>query len=93
MKIKSEEIDRIVDLVLANLKNKKLVSFKAPEEKVRQRMIEIFMQNLEQEDRLDGEVEEILKKFEREISSGQIDYRKMFQKIKNQLAKERNFIL
>jgi len=93
MKLKPEEIDRIVTLVLDNLNNKKLVNFKADRDTVHSRMVDIFTHNLEEEEKLNEDVEEILQKFEKEIDSGQIDPRKMFNKIKTQLAKERNFIL
>ncbi len=93
MRLKEEEISKIIDKVLENLKNKNLITIKASEDDVRRKMVGSFTQNLTQEDKLDEEVEEILKKFQRQIDSGQVDYRKMFMKVKNQLAKDRNFIL
>lgn len=93
MRLKEEEITRIIANVLKNLKDKKLVTFKAPEDKVKNTMVDIFRNNLEQEDRLDEEVEEILKKFQDQIDSGQVDYRKMFYKVKKELARERNIVL
>ena len=93
MRVKPEEIDRIVKGILANLKKKNLIVFKAKEEEIKQQMINIFIKNLEEEKKLDQDAEEILKKFQSQIDSGQVDYRKMFLKVKNQLAKERKFVL
>jgi hypothetical protein len=45
------------------------------------------------EDRLNLEVRELMKKYEREIESGQVDPQKMFVMIKKQLVKERGIIL
>ncbi|MBI5853646.1 MAG: DUF507 family protein [Nitrospirae bacterium] len=45
------------------------------------------------EDRLNVEVRELMKKYEREIDQGQVDYQKMFVMIKKQLVKDRGIIL
>ncbi len=45
------------------------------------------------EDRLNLEVRELMKKYEREIESGQVDSQKMFVMIKKQLVKDRGIIL
>lgn len=45
------------------------------------------------EDRLNVEVRELMKKYEREIESGQVDSQKMFVMIKKQLVKDRGIIL
>jgi hypothetical protein len=43
--------------------------------------------------RLNEEVERILKAYESQIDKGNIDYRKMFQMTKKQLARDRGIIL
>jgi uncharacterized protein len=93
MRVKPEEIERIVGNILSNLKKKNLIVFKTKEDTVKDLMMRIFMGNLEEEAKLDLAVEEILKKFQSEIDSGKVDYRKMFQKVKVQLAKEKKFVL
>ena len=45
------------------------------------------------EDRLNGEVRQLLKAYEREIETGQVDYQKMFTMIKQKLVRERGIIL
>ncbi len=56
--------------------------------------IEVLMtQELEVEDRLNDEVREILKKFEGEIESGRMDYRRLFDMTKQKLIRERNLII
>ena len=45
------------------------------------------------EDRLNGEVRQLLKAYEREIEAGQVDYQKMFTMIKQKLVRERGIIL
>jgi len=48
---------------------------------------------LEIEDRLNDEVREILKQFDKEIESGRLDYRKLFDMTKQKLIRERNIIV
>lgn len=48
---------------------------------------------LQVEDRLNADVREMLKQFEREFSEGRADYQKMFTMVKQKLIKERGLIL
>lgn len=45
------------------------------------------------EDRVNAEVRQMLKVYEKEIERGQVDYQKMFQKVKQKLVRERGIIL
>lgn len=45
------------------------------------------------EDRLNAEVRQVLKTYERQIEQGQVDYQKMFLMIKQKLVRERGIIL
>lgn len=53
----------------------------------------VITDELAVEDRLNEEVERILKAYESEIDKGNIDYRKMFQMTKKQIARDRGIIL
>ena len=45
------------------------------------------------EDRLNNEVRQLLKAYEHQIETGQVDYQKMFTMIKQKLVRERGIIL
>ena len=45
------------------------------------------------EDRLNADVRDMLKQFEREFNEGRADYQKMFSMVKQKLIKERNIVL
>ena len=45
------------------------------------------------EDRVNAEVRQMLKVYEKQIEQGQVDYQKMFQKVKQKLVRERGIIL
>lgn len=93
MRLTKEQVEKIMHLVVGRLKEKELVEFKAAEQKVFERMVEIFLSDLRAEDSLDREVEEILKGHTGQIDSQKIDYRKMFSIVKNKLARERGIVL
>jgi len=50
-------------------------------------------EELSVEDRLNAEVRQLLKAYERQIEQGQVDYQKMFTMIKQKLVRERGIIL
>ncbi|MBI3399059.1 MAG: DUF507 family protein [Deltaproteobacteria bacterium] len=93
MRLSKEQIEKISRIVLDNLKAKGLIVFKAPEDAVFRRMVEIFLKDIKAEDDLDREVEEILKGHAREIEAGRMDYRKMFSLTKTKLVKERGIVI
>jgi hypothetical protein len=45
------------------------------------------------EDRLNVEVRQMLKAYDKQIEQGQVDYQKMFQMVKQKLVRERGLIL
>jgi hypothetical protein len=54
---------------------------------------QVVTEELSIEDRLNSEVRQLLKAYEREIEAGQVDYQKMFTMIKQKLVRERGIIL
>lgn len=58
-----------------------------------QQLESAILHELQAEDRLNAEVREMLKQFEREFSEGRADYQKMFSMVKQKLIKERGLIL
>jgi uncharacterized protein DUF507 len=93
MRLKKEQIEKISHLVVKGLQAKKLATFKVSEEKILGRIVEIFTNNLLQEDRLDEEVRKLMEQYQDQIAKGQLDRQKVFQMIKKQLVKERNLVL
>jgi hypothetical protein len=50
-------------------------------------------EELSVEDRLNAEVRQLLKVYEKQIEQGQVDYQKMFQMVKQKLVRERGIVL
>jgi len=93
MRLHVEKIEEIAELVLRGLKKKGLITLKADEETVLERMREAITADLTAEDALDREVEAKLDTYSDEMDSGGVDYRKVFRMLKHKLARERGIIL
>ena len=93
MKISKEQIQYICEKVVRQFKEQNLINFKAEEQKVINRMIQAFEQNLQQEAQIDQEVNKLLLQHQREIESGAMSRNKLFIMMKKKLAKEKGFIL
>jgi hypothetical protein len=93
MKLSKEQAEKITALILAKLKERDLIIFKADEEMVLKKMQDVFIADLKAEDSLDREVEHILSTHAAAIDSQRLDYRKMFNMIKTKLARERGIVL
>ena len=94
MKIKQEEVERVCQLVLEKLKEKKLIVFKVEERKVYEALVHTFMKNIQEEDAIDTKAREILEENtpDSALQDG-FDRQKMFLMIKRKLAQDRGFIL
>ena len=53
----------------------------------------VIKEELSLEDRVNTEVRQLLKTYEKQIEQGQVDYQKMFQIVKQKLVRERGLIL
>ncbi len=93
VKLKQEEVSRIVTKLMLEWQNQKLVILNSPERKIHERLVEIFIKDLRIEDDLNKEVDQLLSKYEAQFASGELDRRKMFNIVKAQLVKERCLIL
>jgi len=88
-----EKIEEIASLVLKGLKEKNIITLKADEAKVLERMQEAIITDLQAEEELDKEVEGILNAHAGAIDDEGADYRKMFRMLKNKLVQERGIII
>lgn len=93
MRLKKEHIDRIATLMLNALNEKKLIKPKVTDEKIRTKIIETMLADFHAEDKVDEEARKMMETYRKQIESGQIDERKMFQMIKKQLIKDKKIVL
>lgn len=93
MRLSKERIATLSKSLAESLLTEKVITFDQKKELLVSKIESILLDDLQVEDRLNAEVKEILRKYDKEIDQGEVDSQKMFQMIKKQLAKERNLIL
>ncbi len=86
------QIKLLVKKFFFHLKSQKIVIFKADEEKVTNRAMQIIKEYYEQENKIEQQVNEMLDKLEKE-HAGQFKRNKMFFLLKKKLAKEQGYVL
>lgn len=93
MKLKREMISYLATRIVRDLTDKGLVDCGEDAGNVIERIGAIIYGDLHVEDDLNDEVKTLLEKMSEELDRSQIDYRKMFQMVKQKLARERGIIL
>ena len=91
MKIKTEQLDLLADILLRHYQAKELVTLKAKESGIRVRIRKILEQNFHEEDLLEEEAREMLSSHALQVK--EMDHHRMFLLIKQKLAKKKGFIL
>jgi len=86
-------VEGLSKLIVKRLKGMDLVTIKAPEDEVLQRVMEIITKDLSIEDELDKEVKKMLEAYDADFRSGRLEYMKMFNKVKDKLINERELII
>lgn len=92
MKLSDKILQRVVHTIFREMKSQNVITFKAKEEQVAARAVEILKKELAREQELDREVDKILDEMER-TNPGEVQRYKMFPMVKRRLAKERGVIL
>lgn len=93
MRLSKERIATLSKSLAESLLTEKVITCTHKKEFLASTIESIFLEDLQVEDRLNAEVKELLRKYEKEIDQGEVDPQKMFQMIKRQLVKERNLTL
>jgi len=91
MKIKTEQLDLLVDILLRHYQAKELVALKAKESDIRVRIRKILEQNFHEEEVLEKEAREMLSSHTLQVK--EMDHHRMFLLIKQKLAQKKGFIL
>jgi hypothetical protein len=93
MRLTQLQIKGLSAELLAELVKRRMVRLKVSEEEALPAVEQAIINDLQAEDRLNEEVKDILKTYEREIEQGRADYKTMFDLIKKKLVRERGIIL
>ncbi|WP_342346799.1 DUF507 family protein [uncultured Nitrospira sp.] len=93
MRLNKVRVHQMAVSVIERLQSSGLLEIQGKPEVVIQKLESAIVSELQVEDRLNADVRDMLKQFEREFSEGRADYQKMFTMVKQKLIKERGVIL
>lgn len=93
MRLNKVRVHQMAVSVIERLQSSGLLEIHGKSEVVIQKLESAIVSELQVEDRLNADVREMLKQFEREFAEGRADYQKMFTMVKQKLIKERGVIL
>ncbi|MFZ1748372.1 MAG: DUF507 family protein [Nitrospirales bacterium] len=93
MRLNKVRVHHMAVSVIERLQASGLLQIQGKPEVVIQKLEAAILSELQVEDRLNADVREMLKQFEREFAEGRADYQKMFTMVKQKLIKERGVIL
>jgi len=91
MKLKQEMVDYLGKRVVDSLIEKKLLEVDTDDRHLKEVIAGTIAEDLRVEDNLNAEVKDVLDSMGDDLDN--IDYRKMFQMVKNRYARERGLIL
>lgn len=92
MRGRAEIAARFSETIVKRLVTRRFVEVK-DEAKLRTALQRVIVENLEAEDQLDTEARQILQGYARDIREKGLDYRQLFAKTKEKLARDRGFVL
>jgi hypothetical protein len=93
MRLNKVRVHQMAVSVIERLQSSRMLEIHGKPEVVIQKLESAIVSELQVEDRLNADVREMLKQFEREFAEGRADYQKMFTMVKQKLIKERGVIL
>jgi uncharacterized protein len=93
MRLSKERVRHIADSVAGRLQQDGYLELIGDRKAVVEALDHAVTEELSIEDRLNAEVRQLLKAYEKQIEQGQVDFQKMFVMIKQKLVRERGIIL
>jgi hypothetical protein len=93
MRLSRGRIELMARAVVQRLVTRKEIAAPAVEAALAAHVTEIIERELAVEDQLNQDARELMRQYQRQIESGQVDDQQLFTMIKRQLAKERGVVL
>ena len=93
MKLRKEVVHYLSKKIIDHLADKEIIEYDCDYDSAVTIVEASILNDLMVEDKLNDEVKEILREQEGQIDENNINYRKVFQMVKNKLARERGLIL
>jgi len=92
MRRRDDVAARVSEAVLKRLVARKFIEVK-DEARARAALQKVILDNLQTEEQIDAEARQLLQEHARDIREKGLDYRQLFSKAKEKLARDRGFVL
>ena len=92
MRRRDDVAARVSEAVLKRLVARKFIEVKN-EARARAALQKVILENLQTEEQIDAEARQLLQEHARDIREKGLDYRQLFSKTKEKLARDRGFVL
>jgi hypothetical protein len=92
MRRRDDVAARVSEAVLKRLVARKFIEVK-DEARARATLQKVILENLQTEEQIDAEARQLLQEHARDIREKGLDYRQLFSKTKEKLARDRGFVL
>ena len=93
MRLKKNQIEKLSSSILKYLLEKKVITPRADEKKIKQRIYDVILKDMLEEDKLDADARKILEAHADKLRDTDADYHRAFSMIKQKLAKERDIVI
>jgi hypothetical protein len=92
MRRRDDVAARVSEAVLKRLVARKFIEVK-DQARARAALQKVILENLQTEEQIDAEARQLLQEHARDIREKGLDYRQLFSKAKEKLARDRGFVL
>jgi len=93
MRLTQQQIKKLSEQLVSDIEKREVAELVFPADEAASVVAQAIADDLRVEDKLNEEVKDILKSYEREIEQGRMDYKTMFDMVKKKLVRERGLIL
>ena len=93
MRLSIERIRHMAESLTSGLEQEEHLNVVGDRKAFIEALERVIKEELSVEDRVNAEVRQLLKAYEKQIEQGQVDYQKMFLMVKQKLVRERGIIL
>lgn len=93
MRLSKERVHHMAETLATRLQQEGHIELTGDRKTFVETLDQSMTEELSVEDRLNAEVRQLMKAYEKEIEQGQVDYQKMFTMIKSKLVRDRGIIL
>lgn len=93
MRITQEMVSLIADKLVSSLLDEEFIIFTEEPSELKEILESIIIEDLQQEEKLNEEVKQIITSHSTEMDKENVDYRRMFQMVKKRLVRERDLVL